>query len=181
MNQNPYDFIKAFEGLNVLDEPKAVVVLQNQTYTMSIEDGKPASPKIHDQAGTVYAVVKFAIHNGLLSTTLLFEDFDDEDYLRFKSLCTNMTLDAWNGEASDGLEHHLVLTISDKFSHNYFMTCFLLTYAFDGLKPSATFVSRLDDSIMYQLPDQIKNQIVDKLDQQMATEGEPDDSDLELV
>lgn len=182
MNQNPYDFIKAFEGLNALDEPKAVVVLQNQTYTMSLEEGQPATPKIHDQAASVYAVVKFAIHNGLLSTTLLFEDFDDEDYLRFKSLCTNMTLDAWKtGEASDGLEHHLVLTLTDKFSHDYFMSCFLLTYAFDGLKPAATFVCRLEDAVMYQLPDQIKNQIVDKLDQQMATEDDSEDRDLELV
>lgn len=178
MAQNPLDFIKAFEGIDALGEPKSVVVLQNQTYTMYMD--KEATPKIHDQASTVYAILKFAIHNGLLSITLLFEDFEDEDYLRFKAVCTDMTLDAWEtGEAKDGLEHHLVLTVTDRIDHDYFMTCFLLTYAFDGLKPSVTFVCKLDDAIMYQLPDNVKNQIIDKLDKQ--EENTDDNSDLEMV
>lgn len=176
MNQNPLDYIKAFEGRDANGGEKAIVVLQNQTYTMSLEG--EATPKVHDQAATAFSTLKFAIHNGLLSITLLFEDFEDEDYLRFKSVCANMTLDALEtGEAKDGLEHHLVLTITDKVDHNYFMTCFLLTYAFDGLKPTATFVCKLDDAIMYQIPQNIKNQIIDKLDQQDDGEGQ----DLELV
>lgn len=176
MAQNPLDFIRAFEGRGVTGEPKAISVLQNQTYVMSLEGD--ATPKVHDQAATAYATLKFAIHNGLLSVTLLFEDFEDEDYLRFKSVCSGMTIDAWEtGEAKDGLEHHLVLTITDKIDHNYFMTCFLLTYAFDGLKPSATFVCKLDDAIMYQIPESVKNQIIDKLDKQEDNE----DKDLELV
>jgi hypothetical protein len=147
MTQNPLDYIKAFEGSGVTGEPKAIVVLQNQTYTMYLD--KEATPKVHDQAATAYAILKFAIYNGLLSITLLFDSFDDGDYLRFKAVCTDMTANTWEGEAKDGLEHHLVLTITDKVDHNYFMTCFLMTYAFDGVKPSATFVCQLDDAIMY--------------------------------
>jgi hypothetical protein len=178
MDKNPLNFIKAFEGLGETGEPKAIAVLQNQTYTMALEGA--STPRVHDQAATAYATLKFAIYNGLLSATLIFEDFEDEDYLRFKSVCTHMTMDVGeSGEASDGLEHHLVLTITDKVSHDYFMTCFLLTYAFDGIKPSVTFVCKLDDAIMYQLPENIKNQIIDKLDEQ--EENTDNNSDLEMV
>lgn len=178
MVQNPLDFIKAFEGIDALGEPKSVVVLQNQTYLLSLD--KEAAPKVHDQASTIYGILKFAIYNGLLSITILFEDFEDEDYLRFKAVCTDMTKDAWEtGEATDGLEHHLTLTITDRIDHNYFMTCFLLTYAFDGIKPSVTFVCKLDDAIMYQLPESIKNQIIDSMDRK--EEDADNNSDLEMV
>ena len=179
MNQNPVDYIKAFEGRDKNGESKAVVVLQNQTYTMAI-DGT-ATPKIHDQAATVYAILKFAINNGLLAITLTFEDFEDEDYLKFKSLCSNMTLDtnANDGFASDDLEHHLVLTISDRIDHDYFMTCFLQLYAFDGMSPSATFICKLDDAIMYQIPDNVKNQIIDSLD--MEDDNDNSNDDLALI
>ena len=157
------EFFKHIEGTDENGNPKAIITIQNETFP-NIDD---QTPLIHDEAATVQAVASFAINNKTLVTALLWDDFDDTDYLRFKGFLKASERDAT--PQNDEPPHFIVLNLADAENYEHFITCIVLTYVIDGEQPTIKFLSLTEDAAIYTLSDEemanLTDDVVDELEQ----------------
>lgn len=159
------EFFEHIEDTNEDGNPMAIITIQNETFPTPGDQ----TPLIHDEASTDQAVVSFAMNRDTLITALLWDDFDDTDYLRFKGFLKEYEreIKAQNNEPP----HYIVLNLADAETYEHFITCIVLTYVIDGERPMIRFLSQTEDAAIYTLSDEEMATLTDEVaDELEATE-----------
>lgn len=137
------EILGTITGVSEENGPKAVVSLQHQVVYDMDENGKPLIV-VDEEESVSYSVVGLAVSNGYTTIYVRFDDYEDDEYLRFKRLIKN-----YENRERDNKTHLLVLTMADQKTLSNFVTSVAMMVTFDGVEPVVKFVGKSAETTVY--------------------------------
>lgn len=166
---NPYEYFDRITGVDENGNPKAIVTIQNLTPSR-YEDGEPL---IHDKADTTQAVVGITAENNWCVVSLLWDDFEDSEYIRFKGFLKEYKRDT---ELQEGnRSHYMVMTLSDIGNLEYFVRAIVMVPIVDSDKAMIRFLCNQDNVVLYPVSDDEMTTLTDEVVEELDYEDEIED------
>ena len=150
------DLVDTITGTDEEGNPKAFTTLQHQMLFISDED---IETEIIDEAITSFATVGVTVSEGMVTTLLKFNSFDDIDFIRMHTVCKNYE----NREFGERTEL-LVLTLIDDETYKNVISMVVELVSFDGAEPIIRLMANSDNTRAFQVDAEEEDFIDDEFD-----------------